>query len=163
MLHIAPVNYIKENQSATLECYFESYPSTHYYIWYFKNNFWQNTTSNKVTIPHLHLSQSGLYTCKVHYLNMTLESSSKLDVICKLFCSMTTTQKIKFPIKDFFSKCDQIRRKFLMENFIFCIVGSFVCSKLSQCSRLTEKNTRTRSNEVMIMSLLLALNIIHYF
>ena len=39
---------------------------------------------------------------------------------------------MKFPIKDFFSKCDQIRRKlpiwsdllkkFLMENFIFCEV-----------------------------------------
>ena len=43
-----------------------------------------------------------------------------------------TTQKIKFSIKDFFSKCDQIRRKMriwshllnksLMENFIFCAV-----------------------------------------
>ena len=41
-------------------------------------------------------------------------------------------QKRKFPIKDFFSKCDQIRRKLriwsllmkksLMENFIFCAV-----------------------------------------
>ena len=40
-----------------------------------------------------------------------------------------TTQKMKFSIKDFFSKCDQIRRnlqiwsrllkKSLMENFIF--------------------------------------------
>ena len=39
---------------------------------------------------------------------------------------------MKFSIKDFFSKCDQIRRKlqiwshllkkFLMENFIFCAV-----------------------------------------
>ena len=44
----------------------------------------------------------------------------------------STTQKIKFSIKDFFSKCDQIRRKMriwshllnksLMENFIFCAV-----------------------------------------
>ena len=43
-----------------------------------------------------------------------------------------TTQKITFSIKDFFSKCDQIRRKlriwshllkkFLIENFIFCPV-----------------------------------------
>ena len=43
-----------------------------------------------------------------------------------------TAQKIKFTIKDFFSKCDQIRSKlriwshllkeFLMENFIFCAV-----------------------------------------
>ena len=41
-----------------------------------------------------------------------------------------TAQKMKFSIKHFFSKCDQIRRKlriwshllkkFLMENFIFC-------------------------------------------
>ena len=43
-----------------------------------------------------------------------------------------TAQKLKFPIKDSFSKCDQIRRKLgiwshllkksLMENFIFCAV-----------------------------------------
>ena len=36
-----------------------------------------------------------------------------------------TIQKMKFSIKDFFSKCDQIRRKLkksLMENFIFCVV-----------------------------------------
>ena len=43
-----------------------------------------------------------------------------------------TAQKIKFSIKDFFTKCDQIRsflriwshllKKFLMENFIFCAV-----------------------------------------
>ena len=43
-----------------------------------------------------------------------------------------TAQKMKFSIKDFISKCDQIRRKLrtwshllkksLMENFIFCVV-----------------------------------------
>ena len=46
-----------------------------------------------------------------------------------------TAQKMQFPNKDFFSKCDQIRRKpnlqgiwshllkkSLMENFIFCAV-----------------------------------------
>ena len=43
-----------------------------------------------------------------------------------------TAQKMKFSIKDFFSKCDQIRRKLriwshslkkrLMKNFIFCAV-----------------------------------------
>ena len=47
-----------------------------------------------------------------------------------------TAQKMKFSIKDFFSKCDQIRsfmriwshllEKFLMENFIFCAVFSFI-------------------------------------
>ena len=43
-----------------------------------------------------------------------------------------TAQKMKFPTKDFFSKCDQIRcilrmcshllKKSLMEKFIFCAV-----------------------------------------
>ena len=43
------------------------------------------------------------------------------------------TQKIRFPIKDFFSKCKYIRsflriwsnilKKFLVENFIFCAVS----------------------------------------
>ena len=43
-----------------------------------------------------------------------------------------TVQKMNFSIKDFFSKCNQIRRKLriwlhllkksLMENFIFCAV-----------------------------------------
>ena len=46
-----------------------------------------------------------------------------------------TAQKMKFFIKDFLSKCDQIRRKLriwshimkksLMENFIFCAVIFF--------------------------------------
>ena len=44
-----------------------------------------------------------------------------------------TTQKMKFSIKDFFSKCDQIcnflriwshlLKKFLMENLIFCALS----------------------------------------
>ena len=49
-----------------------------------------------------------------------------------------TAQKMKFSIKDFFSKCDQIRRnlriwshllkKPLMENviFFFAVAGSFI-------------------------------------
>ena len=48
------------------------------------------------------------------------------------FSAVFTSQKMKFSIKDFFSKCDQIRsfqqiwshllKKSLMENFIFCVV-----------------------------------------
>ena len=46
---------------------------------------------------------------------------------CDFMANVTlcTAQKIKFSIKDFFSKYDQIRRKLkksLMENFIFCAV-----------------------------------------
>ena len=49
--------------------------------------------------------------------------------------SYSTTQKMKFSIKGFLSKCDQIRsflwicshllKKSLMENFIFCAVVCF--------------------------------------
>ena len=47
--------------------------------------------------------------------------------------SYITAQKMKFSVKDFFSKCDQIRsflriwlhllKKSLMEKLIFCTVG----------------------------------------
>ena len=52
-----------------------------------------------------------------------------------------TSQKMKFSIKDFFSKCDQIRRKVqiwshllhksLMENFTFCAVFLSVIKKFA--------------------------------
>ena len=51
-----------------------------------------------------------------------------------------TSQKMKFPINDFFSKCDQIRRKLqiwshllkklLMENFIFCVMPKMAQERL---------------------------------
>ena len=46
----------------------------------------------------------------------------------KLALETATAQKIKFSIKDFFNKCDQIRmrksllKKFLVEIFTFCAV-----------------------------------------
>ena len=49
------------------------------------------------------------------------------------FLTTSTAQKMKFSVKDFFSKCDQIRsflwiwshlrKKSLIENFIFCAVS----------------------------------------
>ena len=54
-----------------------------------------------------------------------------------------TIQKVKFSIKDFFSKCDQIRRKLriwshllkksLTENFFFCAVSIVYCVALMKC------------------------------
>ena len=51
---------------------------------------------------------------------------------------LNTAQKMKFSIKGFFSKCDQIRKKLriwshllkksLMENFIFCAVNTMCLS-----------------------------------
>ena len=56
----------------------------------------------------------------------------KNTIVLKVLVSRYTAQKMKFYIKDFFSKCDQIRRKLriwshllkksLMQNFIFCAV-----------------------------------------
>ena len=58
---------------------------------------------------------------------------------CDISC---TAQKVKFSIKDFFSKCDQIRsflriwshlqKKSLMKNFIFCAVMTAI-SIFSHC------------------------------
>ena len=67
--------------------------------------------------------------------------------IASLFLFFRTAEKMKFSIKDFFSKCDQIRRKLriwshllkksLMENFIICVVstnGDFFKSFHVACS-----------------------------
>ena len=60
-----------------------------------------------------------------------MKESRYYNIITVFFC-IRTTQNMKFSIKDFFSKCDQIRRKLpiwshllkksLIENFIFCAV-----------------------------------------
>ena len=55
-----------------------------------------------------------------------------VTIIQTYTCTLQNAQKMKFSITDFFSKSDQIRRKlriwshlrkkFVMENFIFCVV-----------------------------------------
>ena len=86
---------------------------------------------------------SFLYRSDLQYVNwFVLSSSSSKNLSAKLFlsglhsCSFNPYQilrkKMKFSIRDFVSKCDQIRRKLriwshllkksLMENFIFCAV-----------------------------------------
>ena len=70
-----------------------------------------------------------------------------------------TAQKIKFTIKDFFSKCDQIRSKLriwsyllrmsLMENLFFCAVlcirgGPVYVSTFSCCTFLILKNIENK-------------------
>ena len=61
-----------------------------------------------------------------------LSFNAVLEMVMELKIAYYTAQKMKFSIKDFFSKCDQIRRKLriwlrllkksLNENFIFCAV-----------------------------------------
>ena len=54
----------------------------------------------------------------------------------------TTTQKMKFSIKDLFSKCDQIRSFLqLMENFIFFVVhfSALLMVSAKYISKFTKK------------------------
>ena len=69
-----------------------------------------------------------------HVINGTMKTvfMSNLFHAVILLDFINTARKMKFSIKDFFSKCDQIRRnlqiwshllnKFLMENFSICAV-----------------------------------------
>ena len=65
-----------------------------------------------------------------------LDSKFQSPIICSGYSTpgdVNTAQKMKFSIKNFFTNCDQIRRKLriwsylvkksLMENFIFCAVS----------------------------------------
>ena len=97
---------------------------------------------------------SFLYRSDLQFVNwFVLSSSSSKNLSAKLFlsglhsCSFNPYQilrkKMKFSIRDFFSKCDQIRRKLriwshllkksLMENFIFCAVRGVSMLFLNIC------------------------------
>ena len=66
------------------------------------------------------------------YLLVTVLILHRLLIFRFSCCRYFHTQKMKFSIKDFFSKCDRIRRKLriwshllkksLMENLVFCVV-----------------------------------------
>ena len=82
----------------------------------------------------------NVFTKRSHHRCSTGFSSRLCWRLLKSRKSLTVTaQKMKFSIKDFFSKCDQIRRKLRiwshllkkswMENFIFCGVPN-ACGKL---------------------------------
>ena len=55
--------------------------------------------------------------------------------------TLLTAQKMKFSIKDFFSKCDQIR--FLIENFFFCAVtfAILISHEDTSACNFTKSNT----------------------
>ena len=75
-------------------------------------------------------------------VSIRLKKHKNLKNLIIVYASLTT-QKMKFPIEDFFSKCDQICRKLriwshslkksLMENLIVCIVAELDSEFLLQC------------------------------
>ena len=63
-------------------------------------------------------------------MNKNIASPKNWNISENIHCVKYTAQKMKFSIKDFFSKCDQIRRKLLVTfteeilngnlHFLFC-------------------------------------------
>ena len=77
--------------------------------------FWKNSTPSL-----LGLLPSSIY---IYQLNISEGKITKTKLVQSL------AQKMKLSMKNFFSKCDQIRKKSLMENFIFCAVSKTWQSK----------------------------------
>ena len=77
--------------------------------------FWKNSTPSL-----LGLLPSSIY---IYQLNISDGKITKTKLVQSL------AQKMKLSMKNFFRKCDQIRKKYLMENFIFCAVSKTWQSK----------------------------------
>ena len=85
------------------------------------------------------------------FLRSTIKTNSKDETINHSNIYFTA-QKMKFSIKDFFSKWDQIRRKLriwshlvkqsLMENFIFCAVFAIWFTMVSERNFVKLYNAR---------------------
>ena len=98
----------------------------HFIIFWYRIRLWlQIQVENYVNQQQITYSEMSLSMCNMIWLKKN-----------SLECSRYTAQKMKYSIKDFFSKCDQIRRKLqiwsqllkksLMKNFIFCVVISMM-------------------------------------
>ena len=73
---------------------------------------------------------------------LSMELLYPYDLSNSTITNLSTAQKMKFSIKDFLSKCDQILithllKKSLMENFIFC-AGKVVCLQFFPLSFLCD-------------------------
>ena len=116
-------------------CYAVTWKMTFRQIIFSNALTFSSTTNNKDDLSLKIL----FFLCKICYecLGMNeLNVSTTWNPIEILPEISLTVQKMRFSIKDFFSKCDQIRRKLgnwphllkksLMENFIFCAVVNFI-------------------------------------
>ena len=95
---------------------------------------WKNSSLTKVWTELLNYLTNNRYEFQVHFRNFKVFFQSSFTYVILRFSHILQilAQKMKFSIKDFFSKCDQIRRnlpiwshllkKYLIGNFIFCAV-----------------------------------------
>ena len=102
----------------------------------------------KMLVIHLILNKNWmLITCyKAQQLLFRLWAKLRIYITCKvLFALYDTTQKIKFSINDFFSKCDQIcsflriwshlLKKYIIGNFIFLCSVNLTYPKISSLNK----------------------------
>ena len=113
-----------------------------------KFRFWINRKKDEKWPPKS--PQSKLFKPLGKYSSLAFFcKQSKIKVlVVYYFLVQNTAQKMKFSIKDFFSKCDQIHsflriwshlmNKSLMENFIFCAIKPFVWKNF--CDRFIAQN-----------------------
>ena len=114
-----------------------------------------NKPANKFIKGKYNLSCAEQVTSQLNEGKVTVTVS--LNLLQVKHCMLSATaQQMKFSIKDFFSKCDHIRRKLqiwsllqkksLMKNFIFYAVWIFeMCKCLVGCNHLVSNG----SNSVM--------------
>ena len=121
-------------------------------VFYGLGHIYQRNPQRKISFfcaMDIALFQFTSPTCQIHFclINCSVQASHDLDMPYKARQDISlekekdlsnhpmriyTTQKMKFSINDFFSKCDQmcwklriwshLLRKSLIENFIFCAV-----------------------------------------
>ena len=92
-----------------------------------------NSTSNNIVCSSLKNKLKNLWAYCNCRLSQKAANFTGKYLCWSLFTIKFTAQKMKFSIKDFFSKCDQIGRKlriwshllkkYLMENFVFLCSG----------------------------------------
>ena len=85
--------------------------------------------SNRVKNEDIHKSDNLIESCNEN-IDLKISETNFREHLFNLLLKVSLHKKWSFPLKDFFSKCDQIRsflgiwshllKKSLMENFIFC-------------------------------------------
>ena len=90
--------------------------------------------SSYLELPCVQISvQNNIQGCTHNNIQSTRKVNNHNNIQAVIFTeNSNTAQKMKFSIKDFFCKCDQIHRKLriwshllkesLMENFSFCLM-----------------------------------------
>ena len=110
-------------------------------------------------LPYFHKQMLKNVRLAQRYLEFPLPPGSMFSQVWKSY-ARHTAQKMKFPIKDFISKCDQICRKLriwshflkksLMENFMFCAVAAVTKSEQANLQSTLNKRARGASLKIFV-------------